>query len=718
MSEQNWVLKGVDPETRQHAVEEAERRGMSLADYLSDVVLQAAVLEQLAQTPAAAPGANTLGAPENFAVRHRLEALERRLGISVGGLDAALHAVDSTVFGLAARMDETEMVAADTADGLARALQEIGGTLAAMRKRVGDAEDGLGALSDNHELARADAHQMGGRVDHLEITAHDTNSALRALGQAQEALKYAVADDFRDFTRDTIAQLNSGLDEARAAADAATEQADAAAAHLLNEMRGLRDALEERLADSLDDTRERVQAAFGATADRLSSLAERVIENERQTQRVTDQLRAQIVDVEDGAYTALEHAAEQLRQADTETHAALETAQGRMLGEIADLRAQHAEALARLKLVDATAASTISDLGDLRTALERRLEQAERNADQRFSQAQSSWTQQIDSLNSRLTAQADRAEEAEHRLRADTERVEACTIAALEKIVGDISSVDAALTQRIDADVNDLREHQAGALARLKLLEATLGSQDRNAEALAARVVALEAGDAERPRDVEFTERLTRLEAAALNTTTQDAVDSLRQDVTGLLSAQPHLDDMRARIAAAETGAVETADRVQGLARMIGRVSAQSADAAAQAQEGQHKLELMLADMRLEHLSKQNEPSAHAAEDMIAALNQRVMRIEDRQAAALEALRADIALFVEQNDARLAALERQPAATIDYDVAGEFEQLRQRIEDRIMGVEHRSVRALEQVAETVAVIEKRLSGENREVRSA
>jgi uncharacterized phage infection (PIP) family protein YhgE len=616
-------------------------------------------------------------------------------------------------------MDETEMVAADTADGLARALQEIGGTLAAMRKRVGDAEDGLGALSDNHELARADAHQTGARVDRLEIAAHDTNSALSALGQAQEALKYAVADDFRDFARDTIAQLNSGLDEARAAADAATEQADAAAAHLLNEMRGLRDALEERLADSLDDTRERVQAAFGATADRLSSLAERVIDNERQTQRVTDQLRAQVVDVEDGAYTALEHAAEQLRQADTDTRAALETAQGRMLGEIADLRAQHAEALAKLKLVDATATSTIGDISDLRSALERRLEQAERNADQRFSQAQASWTQQADSLNSRLTAHADRAEEAEHRLRADTERVEACTIAALEKIVGDISAVDAALTHRVDADVGDLREHHAGALARLKLLEATLGSQDRNAEALAARVVALEAGKAERPRDVEFTERLTRLEAVALNTSTQDAVASLRQDVTGLLSTQQHLEDMRARVAAAEAGAAETADRVQGLARMIGRVSAQSADVATQAQEGQHKLELMLADMRLEHYSKQSEPSAHAAEDMVAALNQRVLRIEDRQAAALEALRADIALFVEQNDARLAALEHSPAPVAsDYDVAGEFEQLRQRIEDRIMGVEHRSVRALEQVADTVAVIEKRLSGESREARSA
>lgn len=718
MSEQNWVLKGVDPETRQRAVEEAERRGMSLADYLSDVVLQAAVLEQLAQTPAAAPGANPLGAPENFAVRHRLEALERRLGISVGGLDAALHAVDSTVFGLAARMDETEMVAADTADGLARALQEIGGSLSAMRKRVGDAEDNLGALSDNHELARADMHQIGDRVDRLEIAAHDASSALSALGQAQEALKYAVADDFRDFARDTIAQLNSGLDEARAAADAATEQADAAAAHLLNEMRGLRDALEERLADSLDDTRERVQAAFGATADRLSSLAERVIENERQTQRATDQLRAQVVDVEDGAYTALEHAAEQLRQADAETRSALETAQGRILGEIADLRAQHTEALARLKRMDATAASTISDLGDLRTALERRLEQAERNADQRFNQAQSSWTQQVDSLNSRLTAQADRAQDAERRLHTDVERVEACTIAALEKIVGDISAVDAALTKRIDADVADLREHHAGAMARLKLLEATLGSQDRNAEALAARVVALEGGDAERPRDAEFVERLTRLEAAALNTTMQDAVANLRSEVAGLISAQPHLDDMRARVAAAEAGVTETADRVQGLARMIGRVSAQSADAATQAQEGQHKLELMLADMRLEHYSTQSNRSESLAEDVIEALSQRVMRIEERQSAALEALRADIALFIEQNDSRLAALEQQPLATLDYEVASEFEQLRQRVEDRIIGVEHRSVRALEQVADTVAVIEKRLSGENREARSA
>jgi hypothetical protein len=81
---------------------------------------------------------------------------------------------------------------------------------------------------------------------------------------------------------------------------------------------------------------------------------------------------------------------------------------------------------------------------------------------------------------------------------------------------------------------------------------------------------------------------------------------------------------------------------------------------------------------------------------------------ELRQASALETLRADIARFVADNDDRLETLESRPASAPQTDLAAEFESLRSRIEERVLGVELRSVRTLEQVVDTIAVLEERL----------
>jgi hypothetical protein len=102
------------------------------------------------------------------------------------------------------------------------------------------------------------------------------------------------------------------------------------------------------------------------------------------------------------------------------------------------------------------------------------------------------------------------------------------------------------------------------------------------------------------------------------------------------------------------------------------------------------------------------EPSAPT--EAIEAIDQRVAAFEQRQAAALDQLRAEIAGFVTENGRRLTAIEQartEPKAD-DGDLATAFEDLRARIEERIIGVEQRSVRTLEQVVDTAAMIEQRL----------
>ncbi len=767
MSEQSWVLKGIDPETRQKAEEEAALRGVTLADYLTDIVLQGALAEQLLgaaapeEDPVEPSAAEITFAPapqENFAVRHRLEALERRVGLAVGGLDGAVHSLESSVFGLAGRIDEAEILAADTADNLNVAMHETATNLAAMRKRLADAEDHAGALSDAHETLIADFSArcagIDSRIDTVEDAARAANTSAAQLAVAHEALKYAVADDFSAFARESAARLTAGLDEVRASADAAAEQADAAVAHLIVELRNVRETIEGRLQEGAAETRLKMQAAFADAAERMNSLSDRVTENERLTVRSVEQLRAQLADAEDGAQTALEETAETLRQAGAalaaefaratqDNRTALESVHGDLSSEIAELRDRQAGGLARLKLVDAAVTNTISEVSTLRETVEQRAASAEAAVRAVLAQSQTDWDQRFGALASRIAAGEREAIESHNTLRAESERVEACTFAALEKLAQDRSQGDAALEARIDdlyarllGDVGDMRDLNSGALARLKLLDQALGAQNL--------VAAIEAGAAplserlvqiERALSVQggnLSDRIAHLEAAAESDETAQSLAALSGQVGALadrLDAQQvddslmqRVEEIRARLAAYEGQASEAADRVHGVARMLGRLTAQNADASTQSEERLHKLELAIADLRLEHYSggeAQTTPSVGA--EMLRALELRVTEMEERQAEAFEMLRGDISHFIGENARRLEALEQMsPSEPIDFEaVADEFETLRRRIEERILGVEQRSVRALEQVADTMAVLEKRFNaGPDLAARSA
>jgi hypothetical protein len=118
MSDNSWVLRGIDPDARQKAEEEAARLGVTLADYLTDLVVRRAVLDQLSVASEAEPThsdaeeaaifAPPPESPEGFAVRKRLKALERRLSTAVGSLDGAIHGLDTSIFDITARVGDVE----------------------------------------------------------------------------------------------------------------------------------------------------------------------------------------------------------------------------------------------------------------------------------------------------------------------------------------------------------------------------------------------------------------------------------------------------------------------------------------------------------------------------------------------------------------------------------------------------------------------------------
>ena len=740
MSESSLILKGVEDEARLSAIEEAERRGVRLGAYLTDVLLRTTLVEQLAPQFEADEIRET--APRDSG-RHRLDVFERRISLAVGGLDGAVQ-------GLSERVDEAEDLAAGAADRLEQTLRQAAGELAALHRRVAAAEHESDALGEAQDLmAGAVAERCEGlewRLDAAEASARAASVAVAELTTAHDQLKYAVADDFSAFARESAARLGAGLEELREAADTAAEQADAALAHIVRELGVVRETIEERLAQGAAETRQRMQTAFADAAERMASLSERVTDCERLTVRSSEQFRAQLADVEDGAQTALEETAETLRQAGAalaaefaratqDNRGALESVHADLSAEIAELRERQAGGLARLKLVDAAVSNAVGGVAALRETLDIRSADGETAVRALLAQALAEWDGRFDALAARLAGAERAAAESDFALSAGTERVEACVFAALEKLARDRADGDAGLR----SELAEVRQIGDGALARLALLDQALGARDlvagidagaapvderlaqleaavsAQAGELSGRVGRLESEISCRAVDRGFDERLLRLEAGD---GAEHALAALRGQI-GALAAQVdaqqndeelahRLDELRTRLFANETQAGEAADHAHGVARMVGRLTAQQAEATTQADERLHKLELALADMRLDSItSEDGEPEKIEA---VRDLEQRVSELEQRQAEALEALRGEIARFVDENLQRLEALEGGGLSAAEHDVAEEFEVLRQRMEERVLGVEQRSVRALEQVADTMAVLEKRFMG--------
>ena len=789
MSDTSWVLKGVDPEVRAQAAEEAARLGVSLSDYLSERLLHAALREQVEQAEAADAGLVPEApqpAPETgFAPRHRIEAVERRLGVAVGAFEGAIHALDTSLVELAARVDETEAVASETSSALVEVVQEIGANLNALRKRLADAEDTTEALGESHDAAyemfadRCD--RLDERLQIVDTVARGAEKAAADLARAQEALKYAVAEDFSEFARETTDRVTTGLNEVRAAADTAAEQADAAVAHLIIELRGVRDHLEQRMAQSADETRARVQAAFSEAGERVSALADRVTVNER----ATTQLRAQLADVEDGAQTALEETAEALRQAGAalaaefaratqDNRVALESVHADLSSELAELRERQAGEAARIKLVDSAVAATANEIsairqlvgsamGDIATAraglteAEASIAAVYETFDARFAEADSEARERLAHLRAEITTRFEaaaihederqrKADEAAAAFQLETERIEACTLAALEQLGKNFNAADAALdaklearlgqvenatdaliaqvSQRLEGQIAELRDGQSGATAHLKLIDRTLGAQNLDAAIDAAmspvrdQLARLETELGNRALGHDVSARLDQLETAASKTETAQAVAILKHQVDTLAAQMGALrldqgvaqrvDDLRARLGAVEGKNGEIADQMQGVARLLGRATAQNTEAARHSDERLHKIEMALADIRLERLSA--DAAAPKAMDAVAEIAVRMAELEERQAETLNALQADIAAFIGESDRRLGALEERDDSAGGAELTKSFEALRVSVEERILGIELRSVRTLEQVADTVAMLEERLTG--------
>ena len=724
MSEMSsWVLKGIDPALRERAAEDAARLGVSLADYLTDVVLRSALVEQMNAQSEEEPAQYSLhGAPiiapqgdgpESYAVRHRLRGLERRL-------NAAVHTLDDSMLDLTTRLGEMEGVVSDTADGLQQQRQENEAAFNGVHMDVTVLGDNISALA---AATNDRATGFDQRLDAIEMIARNADEGCAELAEDHQALKHAVASDFAEFTTEISGRLHATLAEVRHSAAEAAAEADAAIAHLVQEFRNARDMLDARLEESAAETRAHMHAAFADAAERMGDLAERVIGNEQLAARTAEQLHARIIDTEDAAQTALEETAQSLRQADAalasdavrrahEQEAALENLRTTLRGEIAGLRDDHAQAQARIGLLDSAFANTAGTLVETREALVQRISDGEAQVRAMLARAEADQNQRHNNASARIETAEREIAQLGKLVRAEADRVESCTTAALTKLAGDIAQGDADLAAQItqmrgqaQTETALLREGVAGALARAQMLEAAIERVETAAGPLSQRIAQIEAAFA--GVDQTIADRVVDLENAV--NAIDPTVSARLADVEAAVEAQRHL---AARVDAQQSFVQDASEQLQGMTRLLNRVAAQTGETAAKTEERVHAMEVALADIRLDHIAGVSAERGEA-HDMVLTLQARIAEMEATQVSAIHTITTEIARFIEMNDARLEALEGPREA--ERDLATAFEALRRRVEERIIGVEQRSVRMLDQVADTVALIEERFVEAQREI---
>ncbi len=707
MSENSWDLQGVDPAIRDEALEEAARRGVALSDYLTEILLAAdqaaGVLTEPSPEEHSAPEDldSSLQAP--FAVRHRLDLIEKRLAASIDGLGTDVRELDGALTDLAGRIDNAGALAEDTAETVNVALQEIRASVAALRKRTGDAETETDALEQSNGAAHRALEQ---RLAAVECAASVAGDATAAVARSQEALKHAVAGDFRELAEGFAQRLGAGLRDAHALQTAAAERTDAAVDELMRQVRDLQATVEIQLADSAEQTRQRMQAAVQELAGRLDTVALRVADAAQNASRASGELADRLAEAEQAAESQFGAITEAMRRSGTELRADLNA-----------VREVQQMAQARMKLTDAAIVSTLDEVAALRETVDRRLTKAQTRHDQTSADLQARFS----AVEARAASSASDASQAKLVLASEIERVEACALAALEKLGADISASRATAHEfraGLERDIAGLREDQTNAVDRVKSLETSLAAVREAGTPRDERLSRLESQQA---ATTDLAERLAKVEQATVGAASEQALAGLRLQV-GRLAARADaervdpavLQRLGARLAAQEAHMREAAERADKLASSMSEFNAQRGDLDAQAEHRLLHLELGQAELH-ERASAANG----RAEAEIASLARRVQDFDQSQTAALDALRLRIAEFIADNERRLAGLEAAPEInSIDAhlqeltrrDLAAEFEVLRVRVEERMLGVENRSVRALEQVSESIALLEHNMNG--------
>ncbi|HXQ45725.1 MAG TPA: peptidoglycan-binding protein [Caulobacteraceae bacterium] len=459
-----WSVKGIDPKAREIAKDLARRSGMTLGEWLNQMILEdnAAADEPPAPRSADPSPYNRFEAPDHpgddvLRATAALDRLSARIEAAENRATLAISGIDQSVSGILSRLDQSEREQTAVAARFEGAVADIAGEQSRLGERVRQIEleaPGPRAVeavrSMETALAKVASHLYDGdakaeqRFAALRSELDEVRSRLGGAGldagaggeiahQFAERLGEAEArtsDAMRDL-KASLAQLDEriGATEARAegnAPEARLEQlavslsarVDAARAEMAAKIREAADGRFERIERSLVEMTTHVQTAERRSAHAIERMGHEVL-------RMADTLGRRVQDVEHRSADAIEQVG----------------------GEVARM----ANAMdARLARTDEINAQALEKLGGEIARITERLAERISNAERRSAQAMDDMGEQVARVSDRLQDRHERASiELVERIRLSEERTARLLEDARERIDQRLEQTQRKLTEAV-----------------------------------------------------------------------------------------------------------------------------------------------------------------------------------------------------------------------------------------------------------------------------
>ena len=456
-----WSVKGIDPKAREIAKDLARRSGMTLGEWLNQMILDDGAPEEAATPrPAALSSAGPAAAParsyERFeAPEHpgddvlrasqaldrlsaRIEAAEQRATLAISG-------IDQSVSGVLSRLETTEREQTAVSARFEGAVGELAEEHARMAERLQRMEQEAIAppsveavRSMEGALAKVASHLYDGEAK-ADQRFGDLRRELDGLS-AQLAVGPSSANP--DEQADAVIERLSGrLSEAEERTSAAMRGLEASFAQLDERLAGAETRIEDRVPEaSLEQLAAslsaRVDAARAEMADKIREAADGRFDR---MERTLSEMTGHVEEAERRSSSAIERMGhEVLRMADTlgrrvqEVEHRSADAIEQVGGEVARM-SQSMEA--RLERSDEVGAKALEKLGGEIARITERLSERIANAERRSAQAMDDVGEQVSRVSERLQDRQERTStELSERIRLSEERTARLLEDARERI--------------------------------------------------------------------------------------------------------------------------------------------------------------------------------------------------------------------------------------------------------------------------------------------
>ena len=281
----SWSVKGVDDRARAVAKEKARLKGVTLGDYINNLLLEGhseAGPRDIYERPAAAPRHNPLDG-----LAQRIEAVEARSTLAITG-------IDQSVLGLLARLENTENSTSAMAAEVERMIDELRETHEAFQYKVTalEADD---TNEKNLEAMKAFEDALGKLASHVYEEGRLTQDETAAMKGRVEAGFGDLNDRFESMEVKVESTLSDAADRVAKAVEQAELRAEGASRQLAARVSNL----ETSLSGSVDTVDARFKAVESDVSGAITSMESTLV-------RIQDRLhRAE--NTTDTALKALEH---------------------------------------------------------------------------------------------------------------------------------------------------------------------------------------------------------------------------------------------------------------------------------------------------------------------------------------------------------------------------------------------------------------------------